>query len=54
MYKYKEHSCAAVKQFSLLSLCFHLQESEDMEAPQGSGLARRRTIKKKRRVSCSL
>lgn len=30
-----------------------LQESEDMEASEPAGLRRRRTIKKKKRVSCS-
>lgn len=45
----------------MLSLCslllaslvrLHSQESADVEAPEGGGLRRKRTIKKKKRVSC--
>ena len=47
--------CAAAKQSSLLPIfCTNFQESADMESPQGGGLRRSRTIKKKRRVSCCL
>lgn len=40
-----------MKSSSADHVCRHQQESVDTEAPEGGGLRRRRTIKKKKRVS---
>lgn len=49
----KEQVLSFICSLLLASLIrLHSQESTDVEAPEGGGLRRKRTIKKKKRVSC--